>query len=74
MRLQTNHRPIKEYETSINLLRLNLQVEHYLATAAAKFGWGQDVRQSTETMEQHSHELDDKNQTEEEDEYQTDRF
>lgn len=46
----------------------------YLAAAAAKLSGGQNVRQCTETMEQHSNELDDQNQAKEEDENQTDRF
>ena len=50
-----------------------LQVS-YLAAAAAKLSRGQNVRQCTETMEQHSDELDDQNQAKEEDENQTDRF
>lgn len=49
-------------------------MQTHLSAAAGQFRRGQDVRQSSESMEQHGHELDNQNQTEEEHKYQTDRF
>lgn len=47
---------------------------YLLGEAEVEFCRGQDVSQSSETMEQHSSELDDKNERKEKHEYQTNWF
>ncbi len=45
------------------------RVVFHLSVAATKLRRGQDMRQSTKTMEQHGYELNDQNQSEEEDKH-----
>ena len=49
-----------------------MQTATYVGWSTREFGGGEDMRDGSETMEQHRYELDDQNEGEEEHEHKTD--
>lgn len=61
----------KSYLVYQSILR---ELLRFLVAAPVELGCGKDMRQGSETMEQHGSKLDHQDQREEEHEHQTDRF
>uniref|UniRef100_A0A2M4D7A2 Putative secreted protein n=1 Tax=Anopheles darlingi TaxID=43151 RepID=A0A2M4D7A2_ANODA len=55
-------------------LRIQRHIFRLLRTVPVEFGRGENLRDRTEAMHQHGHELDHQNDTEEQHKHQTDRF